>query len=170
MPEFRINISNLSEGLHDYTFESKAELLELPSEYIGTVSIQAHLEKSNRQLFLRATVQGSVDCTCDRCLEGFRQAIETRYTVVYAPDDRSMAGVKKEEDEVQILPPDANYVDLDEDVRQYLIIAVPQKMLCAEDCKGICPACGANKNRKNCNCNIQETDSRWEVLKKLSKN
>jgi uncharacterized protein len=73
-------------------------------------------------------------------------------------------------EEVQYLSPDMNILDLGEDVRQFLILAVPQKLLCRDDCKGLCPECGVNRNKVQCECTTQEIDSRWEGLKKMSLN
>jgi uncharacterized protein len=63
-----------------------------------------------------------------------------------------------------------NYIDLDDDVRQYILLAIPQKLLCRDECQGFCPTCGVNKNIVSCTCGAQEEDSRWDALKKLSHN
>jgi uncharacterized protein len=88
---------------------------------------------------------------------------------MYVTDGRSTVGVKKEE-EIQVLSADTNYVDLDEDVRQFVLLAVPQKLLCVEKCQGLCPICGVNRNNETCTCNTQVSESRWDVLKKFIHN
>jgi uncharacterized protein len=75
-----------------------------------------------------------------------------------------------EEAEVQVISPEANMIDLGEDVRQYTILALPPKMLCGDDCAGLCPSCGTNLNKKTCQCQKEEVDSRWSGLQKLPKN
>ncbi|MBP1654290.1 MAG: hypothetical protein H6Q28_846, partial [Bacteroidetes bacterium] len=67
--------------------------------------------------------------------------------------------------EVQVLSPAMAVIDLAEDVRQTLMLSVPLKLLCAEDCRGLCPTCGANRNTAGCDCREDEPDSRWEQLK-----
>jgi uncharacterized protein len=170
MAEFRINISNLSEGIHDYVFESQPPAIGLGSEYTGPVRVQASLEKGRRQILLRVAASVAAEFVCDRCLVPFTRDIEAAYVILYAPEDRSMNGVQNESKEVQVLTPDMNFIDLDEDVRQYLVLGVPQKLLCSDECEGICSRCGAKKNSAECHCTTEEIDPRWETLKKLSGN
>ncbi|MBP8976052.1 MAG: DUF177 domain-containing protein [Bacteroidetes bacterium] len=169
MAEFRINISGLSEGFHNYDFETEPSAIGLDETYVGLVKVHAQLEKSKRQIMLRVEALGAATMVCDRCLEDFEQHLETKYQMLYVSEDRSMDELE-DSMELQLLAPDANYIDLDEDVRQYLILAVPQKLLCSESCLGLCPVCGANRNETQCQCNVESIDSRWESLQKLSGN
>jgi uncharacterized protein len=167
--EFRINISNLSEGIHEYTFEVESSKVGLDERFKGLVKVQATLDKSLRQILLQLDIKAESELECDRCLESFLCQVDTAYSLVYIQGDRSTVDVKKEED-IQILAADTNFIDLDEDVRQYILLAIPQKSLCKDDCQGLCSICGGNKNSTSCNCSIEITDSRWDALKKLSPN
>ena len=169
MPEFRINISNLSQGIHEYSFEAEAAKLNIDSHYTGPVRVRATIDKSSQQIMLRAVVNASSMLMCDRCLEEFEENIGTGYAILYVTDSRSMQDVRSEE-EVQVISHDTNYIDMDEDVRQYLELSVPQKQLCREDCAGLCPICGKNKNREQCSCVAVEVDPRWDALRKLNNN
>lgn len=61
-----------------------------------------------------------------------------------------------------------NYkLDLDELMRADILLELPTKFLCKEDCKGLCPVCGKNLNEGSCDCNLHQIDPRLEVLKKL---
>jgi uncharacterized protein len=170
MAEFRINISNLSEGFHEYTFESDAQSIGLDWESATPVRVKAVVEKGRRQILLRAESRVTIRFTCDRCLDPFEKTLEANYVVVYAPDERSMIGVGKEGRKIQLLSADTNTIELDEDVRQYLLLDVPQKLLCSDTCEGLCPQCGARKNTTHCRCTNDENDPRWETLKKLTGN
>ena len=169
MAEFRINISNLSEGIHKYHFESEPSRIGLDERFSGVIKIEVHLDKSISQIFLQADIVAEGNFFCDRCLEKFHQELNTFYSMMYVQGARSTADLDKEE-EIQILKADMNYIDLDDDVRQYLLLTVPQKLLCREDCQGFCPTCGVNKNIENCTCDAQTMDPRWDALKKLSHN
>lgn len=166
MAEFRINISGLADGTHEYEFESAPAAIGLEEGYVGLVTAQAHLEKSKRQLVLRVEAQVTMKLLCDRCLREFEQRLTTSYIMLYVPNDRSMTDVE-EDIEVHVLAPDDNYIELDDDVRQYLVLAVPQKVLCNESCKGLCPVCGVNKNETSCHCEVEEIDPRWDALRKF---
>lgn len=167
--EFRINISKLSEGIYNYHFEAEPSKIGLDERFIGRIRIKAKLDKSLRQIFLQAEIQAEGSFFCDRCLENFHQEMNTAYSMVYVQGARSTIDLNNEE-EIQILTADLNYIDLDDDVRQYILLTIPQKLLCREDCQGFCPTCGVNKNIASCSCYDQMVDSRWDALKKLSHN
>jgi uncharacterized protein len=63
---------------------------------------------------------------------------------------------------------DGEALDVDEIVKEQILLAVPTRMLCREDCKGICPQCGVDKNTGECNCETKEIDPRWAALKNLN--
>jgi uncharacterized protein len=169
LAEFRINISNLPEGSHEYLFEVLPAEIGLENRFIEKVRVQASLEKASTQLLLRTTVEAKARFECDRCLDEYETTLKTKYSMVYVVEERSMDGVR-EDDEIRVLSVDTNYIDLEDDVRQFIQLTVPQKLLCKESCKGICPVCGGNKNHTQCECSTEKIDSRWELLKKLSHN
>jgi uncharacterized protein len=169
MAEFRINISNLSEGIHEYHFEAEPSKIGLDEHFCGIIKVEVNLDKGIGQIFLQAEILAEGSFFCDRCLENFHQELNTAYSMMYVQGARSTVDLDKEE-EIQILTADMNYIDLDDDVRQYILLTVPQKLLCREECQGFCPICGVNKNIASCTCDDQEMDSRWDELKKLSHN
>jgi uncharacterized protein len=61
-------------------------------------------------------------------------------------------------------------IDVAEEVRQVITISVPLKLLCKEECKGLCPRCGKNRNVELCDCRDDEVDSRWQGLAGLINN
>ncbi len=164
MAEFRINISNLSEGIHEYFLEAEPSKIGLDERFDGLLKVNAKIDKSQRQILLHAQlyVQGIFEC--DRCLDKFSRQIEVKYSMVYMQGDRSTIGTRKGE-EIQVISSDTNYIDLDEDVRQYINLMVPLKLLCRENCLGLCPVCGINKNNDKCDCEGQTKDSRWDALR-----
>ena len=62
---------------------------------------------------------------------------------------------------------DGKAIDVDEIVKEQILLAVPTRMLCREDCKGICPECGIDKNTGECQCVTDDIDPRWAALKNL---
>jgi uncharacterized protein len=59
-------------------------------------------------------------------------------------------------------------VDLTEIIREQILLNLPEQVLCKEDCKGLCPQCGANRNLIDCDCGEDEIDPRWAALKNLN--
>ena len=165
--ELKIRISGLSSGIHEYHFLPSPTELGLDARFSKPVEVDAHLDKTSRQMYLKTDVRTVGMFDCDRCLDEFERPLSTRYTVFYLYDD-SESG-RFPDDEVQIINPDTATIDLTEDVRQMLMLAIPLKLLCTEECKGLCPRCGTNWNHASCNCTQEMIDSRWSGLQNLSK-
>lgn len=169
--DLRINISGLSGGVHQYSLRCSSGDLKLDERFPGEVVVSARLDKTAHEITLHATVTTTGQFTCDRCLDQFQRPIEAEYTVLYVLNGGGSRGDESDETfDVQNLSPDENIIDLGNDVREYVLLAVPIKLLCREDCKGLCPTCGANLNRKQCDCEEASIDPRWAPLQKLSKN
>jgi DUF177 domain-containing protein len=64
---------------------------------------------------------------------------------------------------------DGETIDLDELVREQVLLAMPPRMLCAEECKGLCPVCGEDRNSQECACETKEIDPRWAGLAGLAR-
>jgi uncharacterized protein len=71
------------------------------------------------------------------------------------------------DEEVHLISADAKELDITDDIRDTLLLALPMKMLCTEDCRGLCAGCGANLNEEPCRCAASGADPRWEALRKL---
>jgi uncharacterized protein len=168
MSLLRLNISKLSEGVHTYRLETPPDDIGLDQRFDRQVRILATLEKTSRQLLLQVELKtGGLFC-CDRCLDEFRMEIGNTYKIAYLPAGDATGGL--EGFEVQFLHTDANVIDMGEDVRQYALLALPVKLLCKEECAGLCPVCGINKNRDLCEHTQEGYDPRWSVLKRFLEN
>jgi uncharacterized protein len=169
LSELVLNISRLSQGTHQYTLARSPDDLGLGEHFDTEIKLSVSLEKGARQLAATVEVTTSGMFTCDRCLDVFRKQIATSYTIVYVMDEHPVDQLEQEFD-VQRIHPDANLIDLAEDVRQYTLLALPQKLLCRDDCAGLCSICGRNKNHTPCSCRDEEVDPRWLALKQVLKN
>ncbi len=111
-------------------------------------------------LVLEGTARSVLDLACDRCGKEFsrEKAVALDSLVAGALED-------EENDEILLLDEDGG-LDLDEVVSEAFILAMDTKVLCSEDCKGLCPRCGADLNLGPCSCK-PETDPRWAALAQL---
>jgi len=98
------------------------------------LNVKAHLEKINNFIIADTHIKAEFGYMCARCLEE-----------LYSTEERSY----KFDFEVN---PSTEYIDLGEEIRQEMILANPARILCSNDCKGICPKCGANLNKEKCKC------------------
>ena len=92
------------------------------------------------------------------------QSVRSKYKMIYL-----LRSIEDAEEEINItyLSPDTHIINLSNDVRDYMILSIPMKRLCKEDCKGLCVKCGSDLNEKQCECEDSEIDDRWKVLTKL---
>lgn len=160
----KIKISNLSDGVHNFNFDEAAKSIELDEPFFGNILVDAELTKAHGQLVLTAKIAAYANFDCDRCTVNFESAITNSYKMVY------LIGMEPEETDsinVVYLPPDADKIILDDDVRDYALLAIPMKKLCDADCKGLCIKCGKNLNEGDCGCVHDETDPRWLPLMEL---
>lgn len=110
-----------------------------------------------------------VEVPCARCLEPVRTHIDRTFDLLYRP-----SGVDRKGEEAAIHEPDTEIgyyqgegLELEDVMREQVLLAVPIKQLCQEACKGLCPQCGRNLNREACNCSAPQVDERWAALKDL---
>ncbi len=160
-----INISNLSEGVHEYQFEENPSAVKLDEHFSKPVVVKAEIEKRRRQLFLTAHVKTAGRFVCDRCLDDFEKEIEIDYRMVYVYEMGDAGEIDK--GEITVIHTSTNEIDIAEDVRQYTLLGVPLKLLCKDDCAGLCGNCGANLNHTACDCPKENGDPRWEELRKI---
>lgn len=145
-----------------------------PTEMVGTVR-----RDRGTAVVLEVRVTSVIEVTCSRCLEPFSipvyADVKTRFvppadfarvTVETAPRDGEEAPTGAEdEDGVGLAEYRDDHIDLAEVVREQLYLALPMKPLCQEDCKGLCPVCGGNRNRETCTCQQEWVDPRMAALK-----
>ena len=110
-------------------------------------------------------MQGSIATTihgiCDRCASEFHRKVEFPIDVVLVTKLES-----EENEDEWVFPLEGDSADLDDIVRTVFVLNLDSKLLCKEDCKGICPKCGKNLNDGPCNCR-KELDPRFAALKQL---
>jgi uncharacterized protein len=163
----KIQVGGLADGVYAYRLSGDPHSLGLDERFQSTVAVDATVEKSGTQVFLSAKVMTEALFACDRCLSPFRADLESSYQMYYLTEEGADRLIDPAE--LQIVPPGFSVIDLRDDVRQTVLLSVPLKVLCTEDCKGLCPHCGANWNLAPCECEQSAVDTRWEQLSKLKR-
>jgi uncharacterized protein len=145
----------------------------------GGQTLQAHnvrgkakITRLSKDLLLQGKVVGDVDLECSRCLDAFSLPVEGTLEEKYQPSvdvdtGRPVHREPFEEDDTAFSVSPSHEMDLTEPVRQALLVALPLKPLCREDCAGLCPYCGANLNEGPCDCEPDTEDDRWAALREL---
>ena len=142
--------------------EEQARLTEPPE-------VRGRISRTGREVRLQGTLNARAKVDCDRCLKSIAVPVEAEFDVRYVPaaDYEETAARELQEEDLSFSVFADEAIDLDELVREQVLLALPTRALCSEDCKGFCPVCGANRNTQSCDCETVETDPRWDSLKNL---
>ena len=120
----------------------------LDLELLGPVEVSGTLEATGQGEYLwRGEFGGRVRSTCRRCLSEFETPVEFRVEVFFSSDPELL-----EDPSVYPLPEPPVQVDVTEVIREELALAVSAYPLCREECRGLCPRCGADRNLGPCEC------------------
>ncbi len=113
----------------------------------------------NNALSITARIMTSVIAECDRCLKPCELLLDIPFKETFK---------KHNSDDINFSIVD-NKVELDNAILESILLHTPSNILCHENCKGICPICGCNKNQKDCNCQdtAEEADNPFAILKNL---
>ena len=139
------------------------------STYISTQG-QLYLMRTDRGIWLNASLDAQAPATCSRCLKRFPNRLgilmeEEFFPTMDVTTGQSLRVPERADGSFTI---DRRHIlDLSEAVRQHFIASQPMKPLCRPDCLGLCPTCGTDRNEDPCSCNVGASDLRWAALQKL---
>lgn len=133
------------------------------------IKVNGEIKNFGGTLELRADGKCKLKYICDRCADGFES--ETDFKIV--EDFKEIEYLDGSSDENYNQNPDISYfsgdiLNLDELVYSNLVLSIPGKHLCNEDCKGLCMNCGKNLNNGSCSCDTRPVDPRFDVLDSLN--
>jgi uncharacterized protein len=142
--------------------EENARLTEAPQ-------LNGRITRNGHEARLQGTITARAELDCDRCLRAVAVSVETDFDVTYVPaaDYYSETTAELQEEDLSLSVFDGVTIDLDELVREQVLLAMPPRVLCEGECKGLCPICGADKNKQSCTCEAREIDPRWAALAEL---
>lgn len=151
---------------------------DIPSGYYGDelvllepAGIDIELVKSGEKVEVSGSVSTAVELTCSRCLQKFRFAVEARHELRYLPsrEREEEENVRLKRDELSVIYYTDPVINLYEDIRQTVHLVIPFKPVCSDDCRGLCPSCGADLNKAGCGCGSSGENPQFAKLKQLRK-
>lgn len=164
----KMQLSNFNEGKHLLDFKANASEIGLTDPFFGDVNCSIEIDKIGNDAKLKI----KSDCVgrffCDRCLIEFEKKIEVNFRL-----NISLDGIESEKkDDLNFYKIESwnHTLDLSKDICDYFELEIPTKLLCNDNCFGLCYQCGANLNdlpSNKCSCENQESDPRWDELKKV---
>ena len=170
----RIELENLEGGKGDFAHVYKPEDLNPVDERVSLsepATVNGIVRLAGNQVFVDGHVDTRVQVECDRCLKPVELPVNADFALEYISDsdyESGRAAAELTEAEMSVSVFDGQAIDVDEVVKEQVLLAVPSRMLCREDCQGICPECGKDRNTGDCGCTTDDTDPRWAALKDLT--
>jgi uncharacterized protein len=130
-------------------------VLELDDEYVkpfAGIRYALDVRLIGRELLVRGTLEQDFDAVCSRCGGDFDFTVKVPdFTASFETDEKT------------------EFVDLTAELRESIILHLPNYPVCRVDCRGVCPQCGKNLNEGSCGCDRRRHDNRWDILDSLRK-
>ncbi len=187
-PVTRFNVDRISEEpasrtlLADGDWIARLEL-GIAGKIEASLGFAVEMHRSGDDVFVSGRVEGRVSLPCYRCLKSVAEPFAGSFRVAYLPRPENLrAGTEGDSEGVEAgesVPEDIEGDD--EDVfhhvkgsfdllpmlREQLLVALPERALCNESCRGLCPTCGADLNVSGCDCPAKTGFSKFEKLRNL---
>jgi uncharacterized protein len=163
----KLSLAQVPPEGRDVQFTAEEALLHDAGEDIrprGAVAVEGRAEREGSGLHVVGRVRAGLRLVCSRCLEPFDLPVDSRFDVTYARVVPVEDEVELDGRELTVCHLEGDTVDLGELAREQVLLEVPMAPLCDAGCKGLCPRCGANRNREACGCPETAADPRLQVL------
>lgn len=165
----KLEISTPVLTLSDETYDPEDPAVVEAQSVEGNVKVTRLAE----DLLVQGSVGAEVPLVCSRCLESFTIPVTATLEEKYQPSvdvytGRPLVRAEMVADDGVFSISASHEMDLVEPVRQSLLVALPIRPLCREDCAGLCPQCGKNLNEGPCDCEPDDSDNRWAALTELN--
>lgn len=161
---------DLSEELPASHYPNLAAMEEA-GECTFTETVRAQISAGWEYGHVRASghVESAVQLTCSRCLAEYPLSVSSDFTIFYTESKGEELDEEVELSDVELIS--ATYsgeeIDLDPEIAEQVMLEIPYKPLCKEECRGLCPQCGADLNQGECGCDRGPVNVKMAALKKL---
>lgn len=171
----QINIANIPEEGLELTF-SKGEgwfpriLLEKDRANfsVRNVDVDCSVKRVLKNVTVKGSIRAGIELECCRCLAKFDLPVEEDFKYTFTQASHTL------DEEIELTYEDLDFayyegdiIELDQVIAEQIILQIPIKPLCNDSCRGLCPICGINLNRENCDHKKEQIDTPFAVLKNL---
>lgn len=136
----RISVESIKETPVTFEEDIEAKNWDMDSfdiHFVDKIHIKCDFSRVGKEILVKTEVKTRRIISCSRCLTEVGQEVTQKFDLYY---DVAQLG---------------EYLEVDEDIRQEILLNFPLKVLCRKDCKGLCPGCGVNLNYEECRCNLK---------------
>ena len=148
----KINVKRIPEDGEELVGSEPASIMEWEDpgvQFEHVIEYRLNAQIQSGALLVTGKLWTPVTLQCSRCLKMFQQPVRVEAFVFH----RELAG--------------EDFVDLTDNLREDIILELPQRALCQKDCQGLCPVCGKDLNEGACRCNPASGDLRWHTLDQI---
>lgn len=163
----KINIGSIRElfgGILEFKEEFSLDVVSLAGQLGMTaaepIKVQGKITNIGEGFLVEGTLQFEGTAMCSRCLQSFTVSREIKFA------EEFVRGFDRSEDDSSF-GFQGDIIDLTECLSEQIVLSLPMRFLCREDCQGICQICGVNLNSQKCSCSDEKIDARFELLKSL---
>lgn len=167
----KINIAAIKDSQGEtisFDFSVDAKTLQADDEtldFVGSIKVHGTATNNGKAILVQGEICTTVNLTCSCCLEPFLLAIQEEFLEEF--NEQPQQEYPGEQDEHDYVYYQGDEIPLDELVYDHILLALPMRLVCQDDCKGLCVKCGKNLNQAVCNCEDDKIDPRLAVLKQL---
>lgn len=165
----KVNVSkikNFPGKVMDVKFKEHLPYLSIDRDEMKLLSpldFSGKIENLGGRLLLTGNINVTVELLCSRCAENISLEVNAPFSEIFT----NLKTVAEEEQEEEISFFSGEEIDITSHVARAILLELPMKVLCHENCKGLCSECGVNLNQAKCQCTEEVIDPRFLVLKKL---
>lgn len=139
-------------------------------EIISPVEVNGKTYVIDDRLYIHLQINTNMEANCSRCLESFTYPFKSSISAEFVHED--LFGNQDDEPDDDIIYYKESIINLDELIKENIIMNIPMKLVCNESCQGLCSNCGVKLNGDSCNCDNSQSqddniDPRLAKLKKL---
>lgn len=168
----RVELARLDNTVGKFAHDYAAGDLVLDDERVDLAeapSVSGLITRREPKVVVEGQFTAVAQVECDRCLRPVQLPVSSEFRVEYVTADvyQVFESAELAEEDLALSIFDGEAIDVDEIVREQLLLAVPSHAICEDSCKGLCQVCGTDRNLIDCNCSPLEIDPRWTGLKDL---
>ena len=172
MSSLKIDVRELEKKplfLKGFSSFSDSDLNQSEVKVIGEISISLTVEKKPEVIQVTGSFDAKVQLICARCLELFSYPLAVKINQDYRSSSHqpSVGATTLKTEDTSIAFFSGDFIEVNDIICEQILLSVPMKPLCQENCQGLCSQCGQNKNHSNCTCEIIIVDPRLTPLLKL---
>ncbi len=168
----RVHIGQLHEP-QDISLEIESQECDFPQDigrFRSPIRMEAHLRKVQEEVTIEGRILTQIELVCSRCLKTFDYSCDDTFEVIYLPqpDEQELVDeIELEAADLSISYYQGETISLTELIREQLLLWLPVKPLCKDECAGLCPSCGQDLNEGSCHCPKETLDPRFAILGQL---